>query len=201
MSKNEHKKSAGSQVRVSPPWVPHHFYKVLVYQNGTLSWFALNIDLIGFCLLFFILIVAYIMRNSASACSIGVLLSYVLKLIEKNFYFYEQYNINERASKSLESCEAYTHIVQEKPLVLKQDENLEKENFPKTGKIKFDNFSVRYRPDTKLILQNLTFTINSGEKIGIVGRTGSGKSTLCLCLFRIIEPTIGTIYIDDIDIT
>ena len=104
-------------------------------------------------------------------------------------------------SKSLESCEAYTHVVQEAPLVLKSDKSLKKKNFPQTGKIEFRNFSVKYRPDTKIVLKNLTFTINSGEKIGIVGRTGSGKSTLCLCLFRILEPTLGQIFIDDIDIT
>ena len=179
----------------------HNFYRVLIYQNGSLAWFALNIDLIGFCLLFFILVVAYFMRNTASASSIGVLLSYVLKLVEKNFYFYEQFNINERASKSLESCEAYTHVVQEAPLNYKKDKVLRSNNFPQTGKIEFRNFSVKYRPDTKIILKNLTFTINSGEKIGIVGRTGSGKSTLCLCLFRILEPTMGQILIDDVDIT
>ena len=179
----------------------HNFYRVLIYQNGSLAWFALNIDLIGFCLLFFILIVAYFMRNTSSASTIGVLLSYVLKLVEKNFYFYEQFSLNERTSKSLESCEAYTHIVQEAPLTFKNDESLKQDNYPKTGKIEFRNFSVRYRPDTKIILKNLTFTIKSGEKIGIVGRTGSGKSTLSLCLFRILEPTIGQIFIDDIDIT
>ena len=179
----------------------HNFYRVLIYQNGTLAWFALNIDLLGVCLLFFILIVAYYMRNSAGASSIGVLLSYVLKLIEKNFYFYDQFNLNERTSRSLESCEAYTHVVQEAPLVKKLDRVLKANNFPQTGKIEFRNFSVKYRPDTKIILKNLTFTINSGEKIGIVGRTGSGKSTLCLCLFRILEPTFGKIFIDDVDIT
>ena len=179
----------------------HNFYRVLIYQNGCLAWFALNIDLIGFCLLFFILVVAYFMRNTASASAIGVLLSYVLKLVEKNFYFYEQFNLNERTSKSLESCEAYTHIVQEAPLVYKNDKSLKGNNFPQTGKIEFKNFSVKYRPDTKIVLKNLTFTINSGEKIGVVGRTGSGKSTLCLCLFRILEPTFGKILIDDIDIT
>ena len=179
----------------------HNFYRVLIYQNGCLAWFAINIDLIGFCLLFFILIVAYFMRNTANASLIGVLLSYVLKLVEKNFYFYDQFNLNERTSKSLESCEAYTHTVQEAPLVKKLDKSLKEKNFPKTGKIEFRNFSVKYRPDTKIVLKNLTFTINSGEKIGVVGRTGSGKSTLCLCLFRILEPTTGKIFIDDIDIT
>ena len=179
----------------------HNFYRVLIYQNGCLAWLAINIDLIGFCLLFFILVVAYFMRNTASASSIGVLLSYVLKLVEKNFYFYEQFNLNERTSKSLESCEAYTHIVQEAPLVFKNDKSLKEKNFPQTGKIEFKNFSVKYRPDTKIVLKNLNFIINSGEKIGVVGRTGSGKSTLCLCLFRILEPTLGTIFIDDIDIT
>ena len=179
----------------------HNFYRVLIYQNGTLAWFALNIDLLGFSLLFFILIIAYLMRNTASASAIGVLLSYVLKLVEKNFYFYDQFNQNERMSKSLESCEAYTHVVQEAPLVLKNDKNLIEKNFPKSGKIEFCNFSVKYRPDTQIILKNLTFIIKAGEKIGVVGRTGSGKSTLCLCLFRILEPTFGKILIDDVDIT
>ena len=179
----------------------HNFYRVLIYQNGCLAWFAINIDLIGFCLLFFILVVAYFMRNTASASAIGVLLSYVLKLVEKNFYFYDQFNLNDRTSRSLESCEAYTHIVQEAPLTRKIDKILKEKNFPQTGKVQFDNFSVKYRPDTKIVLKNLTFTINSGEKIGIVGRTGSGKSTLCLCLFRILEPTFGRILIDDVDIT
>ena len=147
----------------------HNFYRVLIYQNGSLSWFALNIDLVGFCYLFFIFVVIYLMRNTASPGTIGVLLYYVLKLVKKNFYFYEQYYQNERMSKSLESCQAYTQIVQEAPLVLKTDTNLISYNFPRTGKIEFKNFSVRYRPETELILKNLSFIIKSGEKIGVVG--------------------------------
>ena len=116
------------------------------------------------------------MRNTASPGTIGVLLYYVLKLVKKNFYFYEQYYQNERMSKSLESCQAYTQIVQEAPLVLKTDTILIRYNFPRTGKIEFKNFSVRYRPDTELILKNLSFIIKSGEKIGVVGKTGASDN-------------------------
>ena len=60
--------------------------------------------------------------------------------------------------------------------------------------------SVKYRPNTEIVLKNLNFSILPGEKIGICGRTGSGKSTICLSIFRLIEPYTGTIFIDDIDI-
>lgn len=46
---------------------------------------------------------------------------------------------------------------------------------------------MRYRDDTELVLKAVNFTVYPGEKIGIVGRTGSGKSSLCMTLFRIVE--------------
>ena len=95
----------------------------------------------------------------------------------------------------------YTHIVQEADTKLENDDFLKKNNFPQNGKIEFVNYSVKYRPDTKIVLNNLNFVIKPGEKIGIVGRNGSGKSSLCLCLFRIIEADTGKILIDDVDIT
>ena len=61
--------------------------------------------------------------------------------------------------------------------------------------------SAKYREDTEIVLKKLNFIINPGEKVGIVGRTGSGKSTIALCLFRLIEAYEGSINIDDIDIS
>jgi ABC-type multidrug transport system fused ATPase/permease subunit len=52
------------------------------------------------------------------------------------------------------------------------------DDWPKTGNIQFNNFSLRYRPETELVLKNLIFSIKSKEKIGVIGRTGAGKSTL-----------------------
>jgi ATP-binding cassette subfamily C (CFTR/MRP) protein 1 len=98
-----------------------------------------------------------------------------------------------------ERCIDYTKCPSEASTKNEEDSKLN--NWPNKGKIEFINFSVKYRPDTEMILKKLNFTIQGKEKIGIVGRTGSGKSTITLCLFRILEATEGKILIDDVDIS
>ncbi len=60
---------------------------------------------------------------------------------------------------------------------------------------------IRYRPNALLVLQGISCIVEGGHKIGIVGRTGSGKTTLISALFRLVEPTEGMIIIDGIDIS
>ncbi|KAA0201857.1 hypothetical protein HAZT_HAZT011772, partial [Hyalella azteca] len=79
-----------------------------------------------------------------------------------------------------------------------KDANI-KPGWPTTGQIDFRNVSLRYEENQPLVLKNISFTITSGEKIGIVGRTGAGKSSLISCLLRLTEPT-GQISIDGVDI-
>ena len=74
-------------------------------------------------------------------------------------------------------------------------------SWPSNGKIEFIDYSLRYRPETELVLKNLTFTIEPKAKIGVVGRTGAGKSTICLALCRIVEADFGQILIDGVDIS
>lgn len=73
-------------------------------------------------------------------------------------------------------------------------------DWPLNGKIEFKNYSARYRQDLNNVLNNLTFSVKEREKIGIVGRTGSGKSSLTLALFRMIERANGSIEIDGINV-
>lgn len=73
--------------------------------------------------------------------------------------------------------------------------------WPDSGQIEFKNYSTRYRPGLDLVLKDISCTIRPNEKVGIVGRTGAGKSSLTLALFRIIEPSGGIIEIDGQDIS
>lgn len=73
-------------------------------------------------------------------------------------------------------------------------------SWPSAGKIEFEWACARYRPELPLVINDVSFVVNAREKVGICGRTGSGKSTLMQLLFRIIELDSGIIKIDDVDI-
>ncbi|CDR39229.1 CYFA0S03e01090g1_1 [Cyberlindnera fabianii] len=73
--------------------------------------------------------------------------------------------------------------------------------WPAQGAVTFDHYSTKYRENLDLVLNDISFEVKPQEKVGIVGRTGAGKSTLSLALFRIIEPTSGRILIDGVDTT
>merc|ERR1719259_1544985 len=88
----------------------------------------------------------------------------------------------------------YQNTPQEAPYEV-ESSNVPKE-WPQYGVVKFDHYQTRYREDLDLVLRDIHFESMSGEKIGIVGRTGAGKSSLTLALFRIIESAGGSIYID-----
>ena len=100
----------------------------------------------------------------------------------------------------LERCKTLLKIEAEKNPEKDITQDLELKHWPNEGKINFINVSTSYRPDTPLVLKEINFEIKPGEKIGVVGRTGSGKSSLVLSLCRMIEPKLGKILIDGEDI-
>lgn len=98
---------------------------------------------------------------------------------------------------SLERILEYVNVEQEAPSHIEATEP--EVSWPSSGVVKFENLSARYKPEGPDVLKDLSFTINGAEKIGIVGRTGSGKSTLTMAIFRILESHGGHINIDDVN--
>ena len=73
--------------------------------------------------------------------------------------------------------------------------------WPTEGRVEFKNVFLRYRPGTEIVLNVLSFKVAPGTKVGVVGRTGAGKSTICLSLSRLVELEKGSIEIDGVDIS
>ncbi|CAH2351792.1 bile pigment transporter 1 [[Candida] railenensis] len=100
---------------------------------------------------------------------------------------------------SIERIIEYCHLPPEENE--SNDYVLPPKNWPTHGEIEFVNYSTRYAENLDDVLSQINVHINSQERIGIVGRTGAGKSSLTLALFRIIESTSGKILIDGLDIS
>ncbi|XP_026440511.1 ABC transporter C family member 10-like [Papaver somniferum] len=100
---------------------------------------------------------------------------------------------------SVERLNQYVNIPSEASQVIKG--NRPKPNWPTEGRVEIHDLKIRYRANSPLVLQGVTCTFEGGHKVGIVGRTGSGKTTLISALFRLVEPVEGKIIIDDVDIS
>ena len=91
----------------------------------------------------------------------------------------------------MSSCERTYKIIdlpQEPPLYIpSKSEELKKIKWPASGNLEFNNVSMRYQEGTDLVIRGVSFSIKSGEKIGVIGRTGAGKSSLIHALFRLTE--------------
>ena len=176
-------------------------YGVHVYIEGCRRWFNLRMRLCSH--LFFGATLFYMVYYSEkfSAQNIAIIIhateEYIDQLIGATTFFSNL----EITMIGFERCQAVQKIKTENienGNVIKNEE-LIKKIWPQNGQIIFDKYNTSYRKDTPIILKNINFNFNGGEKIGILGRTGSGKSSIVLAIARIIEPKSGIITIDGID--
>ena len=174
-------------------------YGIYLFGEGCKRWIGVRRSL--FTQLMFGLIVLYMAYHSEyySVRAIAIILQYteefLIHLITASLFYIEL----ENSMIGLERCEQILKIAQEKD-VENTNEIIIKDNWSKEGNIEFINYCASYRPNTPIILKNINLKIEKGEKIGIIGRTGSGKSSLINALDRIIEPKSGKIMIDNVDI-
>ncbi|XP_019104964.1 ABC transporter C family member 10 isoform X2 [Beta vulgaris subsp. vulgaris] len=136
--------------------------------------------------------------SEANSGFVGMALSYGLSL---NIYLVSSVQNQCMLANmivSAERLEQYMHIPEEACEIIQ--ENRPPPNWPDAGRIEINDLKVKYRPNGPLVLQGISCIFEGGSKIGIVGRTGSGKTTLISTLFRLVEPSEGKIIIDGIDI-
>ncbi|KAK7828275.1 abc transporter c family member 10 [Quercus suber] len=138
-------------------------------------------------------------RRTFSAGFIGMALSYGLSLNMMLVRSIQKQCTVADNIISVERLNQYMHIPSEAPEVI--EGNCPTTNWPAVGKVEIQDLQVRYRPNAPLVLCGISCTFEGGQKIGIVGRTGSGKTTLIGALFRLVEPAGGKIIVDGIDIS
>ena len=174
-------------------------YKLLYYINGTGQWYLLCLNVLSILFLTYMVIMTLMHKNKFTPKIIGIILTYSLVLQEDMIEFLSSFSNFENTMTKMERSLSYTKIISERPQQLTSDFGLR--DWPSKGEILFENFNVKYRNDTEIVLKNINFHLEPGEHLGVVGRTGSGKSTITLCLFRILEAFSGKIYIDGVDIS
>ncbi|KAI8821981.1 ABC transporter type 1, transmembrane domain-containing protein [Fimicolochytrium jonesii] len=128
----------------------------------------------------------------------GLSLSYALTFTDNLLWVVRMHSLMEMTMNSVERIGEYLEIDEEAPAVI--DTSRPPTLWPQAGRVVFTDVVVKYAPALPPVLRGLSFTGQAGEKIGIVGRTGAGKSTISLALFRFLEASSGRIVIDGIDI-
>ncbi|KAF9005892.1 metal resistance protein YCF1 [Cyathus striatus] len=164
-------------------------------------WLAVRLEFVGAMIILIVAVLAMsaLLTTGVDAGLVGLVLSYALNTTSSLNWVVRSASEVEQNIVSVERILHQTSVEPEAPQEI--PETKPSGIWPSGGEIQFSNYSMKYRSELDLVLRNISLTINSSEKIGICGRTGAGKSSLLLALFRIIEPEQGTIYIDSVDIT
>ena len=164
-------------------------------------WLAVRLEFLGSIIilaaaLFAVLGVVY-GSSSIDAGLVGLSVSYALNVTQALNWVIRSYCEIETNVVSVERIKEYIDLPTEKYNAVRGVSPM----WPEKGSIEFRDYGARYRPGLDLALRDLSFTVAPKEKIGIIGRTGAGKSSLSLSLFRIVEAAKGSIIIDGVDIS
>jgi len=161
-------------------------------------WVGIRVEFIGTVVVTLAAAFAVIEKNNVEAGFAGLSISYALQLTGILNWLVRTATESETQMVSVERVLSYTKLGTEAATII--PENRPPLEWPARGVIEFKDVQLRYREGLDLVLRGVSFSLKSKEKIGVVGRTGAGKSSLMLALFRLVELAGGKILIDGVDI-
>ncbi|TMW55715.1 hypothetical protein Poli38472_010597 [Pythium oligandrum] len=168
-----------------------------MYQTTT-SWFAMRVDWLVTTVVTVVSFTCVASKNSIGSANAGIALTYAVQLSMQFQRVLTLASMTENHMTSFERIAHYASLDEEgdsREVITKPEPA-----WPQQGHIEFSNVFLRYRDGLEFVLRGVNFTIQPGHKVGVCGRTGSGKSTLMNALFRTVELAQGSIRIDDVDI-
>ncbi|RVX17080.1 ABC transporter C family member 8 [Vitis vinifera] len=164
--------------------------KLFFYSNAAIEWLVLRIEILqNLTLVTAALLLVLLPKGYVAPGLVGLSLSYALALTGTQVFFSRWYCNLSNYVVSVERIKQFMHIPSEPPAIV--EEKRPPTSWPS---------KIKYRPNAPLVLKGITCTFKEGTRVGIVGRTGSGKTTLISALFRLVEPESGKIFIDGLDI-
>ncbi|KAK6201198.1 P-loop containing nucleoside triphosphate hydrolase protein [Scheffersomyces amazonensis] len=161
-------------------------------------WLAVRLEFLGSIIILGAagLSILTLQSGKLTAGLVGLSVSYALQITQSLNWIVRMTVEVETNIVSVERIMEYSRLVSEAPEII--ESNRPSKEWPANGEIVFKNYSTKYRPELDLVLKDINLNIKPREKIGIVGRTGAGKSSITLSLFRIIEAFSGEIDIDSV---
>ncbi|ETP43581.1 hypothetical protein F442_09693 [Phytophthora nicotianae P10297] len=193
-------------------FVEHNYYLLDTNQrayflNFTINcWLGLRLEFVGTCIATAAALAAVLAHStnstggSAFAGLAGVSLTYAFDVTQPLNWTVRMISQLQTQMVSVERIQTYTEMPTEAALTSIAAEKPPLD-WPTAGAISFNRVDLRYRPGLPRVLRGLTFSVNAKEKVGIVGRTGAGKSSLIVGLMRLVELDAGSITIDGVDIS
>ncbi|XP_064629834.1 multidrug resistance-associated protein 1-like isoform X2 [Lineus longissimus] len=160
-------------------------------------WLSMWLDFMGALVVLAASMFAVAARDTIGAGTVGLSISYALSITGILTRTVTTTCDMESSIVSVERVQEYTEVESEAPWEI--PEKKPKDDWPDAGRVVFDEYSTRYREGLDLVVRGIDCAMKPGEKVGIIGRTGAGKSSLTLALFRLIEPAEGSIIIDGLD--